>query len=500
MFLFRKAVKHEMNNVKSEKTNINPNLHIPTALIKNYRLSDLALLVYGELNGLYSKHKQCFITDKALSERLNRSIASIQRAIRDLKNLGLIMSKQKPHFKGRLVTVPPLNAKKFLLIPVAIVRNHDLSIGAMLLYGSLYSRQKKLIKINTDKYQEDAPLIICVTKSELADEFRKTSRAIGYQLKELEKNKYINLISNKGINVEITLVPLKMTSILSGSDKKGENDIYTAIKFGQKVRSSTGTTDDYSPDNLGKKRASTYEKYVVPPRKKMSIDLGKKRETNRTLIKINKGENYSFSSSNKDQRGAVDPFDPFEVGEPLKEPVYYDSIPNANDAPPIQQENESLEDIAKLEADLNELDQRSSQRVKATKTGKGGSEVGTKDKQQDQPSTQQAKATGTGNTTSRNASNAPKPKQQKSQYEPYNGFNIDYQVKELQEMLRRKTKKRSYIITFQQKTLIQQRLKDGFTLYDFEKTIDYLIPQKQSISITELAINISNYLNKINSN
>ncbi|WP_259693554.1 helix-turn-helix domain-containing protein [Lactobacillus helveticus] len=486
-----------MNNVKSEKTNINPNLHIPTALIKNYRLSALALLVYGELNGLYSKHKQCFITDKALSERLNRSIASIQRAIRDLKNLGLITSKQKPHFKGRLVTVPPLNAKKFLLIPVAIVRNHDLSIGAMLLYGSLYSRQKKLIKINTDKYQEDAPLIICVTKSELADEFRKTSRAIGYQLKELEKNKYINLISNKGINVEITLVPLKMTSILSGSDKKGENDIYTAIKFGQKVRSSTGTTDDYSPDNLGKKRASTYEKNVVLPRKKMSIDLGKKRATNRTLIEINKEKGFS---SNKDQRGAVDPFDPFEVGEPLKEPVYYDSIPNANDAPPIQQENESLEDIAKLEADLNELDQRSSQRVKATKTGKGGSEVGTKDKQQGQPSTQQAKATGTGNTTSRNASNAPKPKQQKSQYEPYNGFNIDYQVKELQEMLRRKTKKRSYIITFQQKTLIQQRLKDGFTLYDFEKTIDYLIQQNQAISLNDLIIHLPDYLNKINSN
>lgn len=499
MLLFRKAVKHEMNNVKSEKTNINPNLHIPTALIKNYRLSDLALLVYGELNGLYSKHKQCFITDKALSERLNRSIASIQRAIRDLKNLGLITSKQKPHFKGRLVTVPPLNAKKFLLIPVAIVRNHDLSIGAMLLYGSLYSRQKKLIKINTDKYQEDAPLIICVTKSKLANEFRKTSRAIGYQLKELEKNKYINLISNKGINVEITLVPLKMTSILSGSDKKGENDIYTAIKFGQKVRSSTGTTDDYSPDNLGKKRASTYEKYVVPPRKKMSIDLGKKRETNESLREINKGENYSFSSSNKDQRGAVDPFDPFEVGEPLKEPVYYDSPPNANDAPPIQQENESLEDIAKLEAELNELDQRSSQRVKATKTGKGGSEVGTKDKQQDQPSTQQAKATGTGNTTSRNASNAPKPKQQKSQYEPYDGFNLEYQVKELQEMLRRKTNRR-YIITSQQRPLIEQRLKEGFTLYDFEKAIDYLIQHQQEISLNDLIVHLPDYLNKINSN
>ena len=498
MLLFRKAVKHEMNNVKSEKTNINPNLHIPTALIKNYRLSALALLVYGELNGLYSKHKQCFITDKALSERLNRSVASIQKAIRDLKNLGLITSKQKPNFKGRNITVPPLNAKKFLLIPVVVVRNHDLNIGAKLLYGSLYSRQKKKEKENTDKHQEDAPLIICVTKSELADELQKSPRTIRYQLKELEKNKYINLISNKGINVEITLVPLKMTSILSGSDKKSKNDIHTAIKFWQKVRSSTGATDYCAPDNLCKKRVSTYAKNVVLPMQKMSIHLCKKLATNRTLIKINKGENYSFSSSNKDQRGAVDPFDPFEVGEPLKEPVYYDSIPNANDAPPIQQENESLEDIAKLEADLNELDQRSSQRVKATKTGKGGSEVGTKDKQQDQPSTQQAKATGTGNTTSRNASNAPKLKQQKSQYEPYDGFNLEYQVDQLHKMLNSKTGKH-YPIT-NQRPLIEQRLKEGFTLYDFEKAIDYLIQQKQSISVKELVINISNYLNKINSN
>lgn len=67
-------------------------------------------------------------------------------------------------------------------------------------------------------------------------------------------------------------------------------------------------------------------------------------------------------------------------------------------------------------------------------------------------------------------------------------------------MLRRKTKKRSYIITFQQKTLIQQRLKDGFTLYDFEKTIDYLIQQNQAISLNDLIIHLPDYLNKINSN
>ena len=472
MLLFRKAVKHEMNNVKSEKTNINPNLHIPTTLIKNYRLSDLALLVYGELNGLYSKHKQCFITDKALSERLNRSVASIQKAISKLKNRGLITSKQKPNFKGRNITVPPLNAKKFLLIPVTIVRNHDLSIGAMLLYGSLYSRQKKLAKINADKHQEDAPLIISVTKSKLAYELKKSPRTIRYQLKELEKNKYINLISNEGINVEITLVPLKMTSILNGYDKKGKNDIHTAIKFLQKVCSSTGATDYCTPDNLCKKRVSTYAKNAVLPMQKTSIHLCKKRATNKYLIdNINKGENYSFSSSNKDQRGTVDPFDPFEVGEPLKEPVYYDSIPNDDEMPPKPNNAETSKDIA----ELNTLDiQNATQHKTSPITGKGGSESGNK-----------------------YIDRSTKPTRKK--YHAYNGFNLDYQVDQLRKMLNSKTNKR-YIITSQQIPLIEQRLKDGFTLYDFERAIDYLVQQKQPISVKELVINISNYLNKINSN
>ena len=340
----------------------------------------------------------------------------------------------------------------------------------MLLYGSLYSRQKKLVKINADN-QEDAPLIISVTKSKLAYELKKSPRTIRYQLKELEKNKYINLISNEGINVEITLVPLKMTSILNGYDKKGKNDIHTAIKFLQKVCSSTGATDYCTPDNLCKKRVSTYAKNAVLPMQKTSIHLCKKRATNKYLIKINKGENYSFSSSNKDQRGAVDPFDPFEVGEPLKEPVYYDSIPNENDMPPQTNKDETTKDIA----ELNTLDiQNATQHKTSPITGKSGSESGNKD-----------------------IDRSTKPTRKK--YHAYNGFNLDYQVDQLRKMLSSKTNKR-YIITSQQIPLIQQRLKDGFTLYDFEKAIGYLVQQKQSISVKELVISISNYLNKINSN
>lgn len=136
-------------------------------------------------------------------------------------------------------------------------------------------------------------------------------------------------------------------------------------------------------------------------------------------------------------------------------------------------------EITKEVAELNTLDhqisiQNATQHKTSPITGKSGSESGNKD-----------------------IDRSTKPTKKK--YHAYNGFNLDYQVKELQNMLRRKTNKR-YIITSQQIPLIQQRLKDGFTPYDFEKAIDYLIQQKQSISLRDLAINISNYLNKINSN
>ena len=40
-----------------------PNLKIPLILIQKYKLSPLAILLYGELNGLYSKYHMCNITD-----------------------------------------------------------------------------------------------------------------------------------------------------------------------------------------------------------------------------------------------------------------------------------------------------------------------------------------------------------------------------------------------------------------------------------------------------
>ena len=428
----------------------NPNLKIPLVLINN-GLPILVILVYSELNGLYSKNNQCYITDKELSRRLNRSERSIQRAMHELRNYDLIKTKQKPNYKGRFITVTPVDMNKFLLIPVKVIRSKDLSLGALLVYGSLYSRHHKQIKINADKHKEDAPLIISVTKSELANELNKSVRAVQYQLRELENKHYIQLDCFTGINLEIVLVPIKNLVDNSQKDGRPKND-------------------------PSKKCRTTLAKNVVRGKQKMSYHPSKKCPTNKYLIdNINKGDDLSSSSSNKDQRGTVDPFDPFEVGEPLKEPVYYDSIPNENDMPPQMPYIE----ITKEVAELNTLDhqisiQNATQHKTSPITGKSGSESGNK-----------------------YIDRSTKPTRKK--YHAYNGFNLDYQVDQLRKMLNSKTNKR-YIITSQQIPLIEQRLKDGFTLYDFERAIDYLVQQKQPISVKELVINISNYLNKINSN
>lgn len=397
----------------------------------NNSLPILVILVYSELNGLYSKNNQCYITDKELSRRLNRSISSIQRAMHELRNYDLIQTKQKPNYKGRFITVTPVDMNKFLLIPVKVIRNKDLSLSALLVYGSLYSRYKKKVKEYADKHKEDAPLIISVTNQEIANELGKTARFIRKKIKELAQKNYIAINSIKGVGIEISLL---------------------------------------TTEKVGTKCVSTYEQNEHPHRNKMRIHIGTKRATNKYLIdNINK-DDYS-SSVNKDHPQAVDPFDPFEVGKPLKEPVYYDSIPNDDEMPPKTNKDETTKDIA----ELNTLYiQNATQHKTSPITGKSGSESGNK-----------------------YIDRSTKPTRKK--YHAYNGFNLDYQVDQLRKMLSSKTNKR-YIITSQQIPLIQQRLKDGFTLYDFEKAIDYLVQQKQSISVKELVISISNYLNKINSN
>ena len=138
--------------------------------------------------------------------------------------------------------------------------------------------------------------------------------------------------------------------------------------------------------------------------------------------------------------------------------------------PPQKNNDETTKDIA----ELNTLDiQNATQHKTSPITGKSGSESGNK-----------------------YIDRSTKPTRKK--YHAYNGFNLDYQVDQLRKMLNSKTGKH-YPIT-NQRPLIEQRLKDGFTLYDFEKAIDYLIQHQQEISLNDLIVHLPDYLNKINSN
>ena len=97
-------------------------LKIPLSLITSFDLTPRAVLVYGELSGLYSKSKACFISDKKLASRLNCKVPTIQRAIKQLKDRGLIESKHLYHkdFKGKgrqiIVHTPIALTKKYIEI------------------------------------------------------------------------------------------------------------------------------------------------------------------------------------------------------------------------------------------------------------------------------------------------------------------------------------------------------------------------------------------------
>lgn len=393
---------------------VESNLKIPLPIAKDYKLSASALLVYGELYGLFSKNSKCYITDKTLSKRLGFSKSTIQRAMKQLKDHGLIISKQKPNYKGRNITVLSPKSKQFLLIPIALTRDKKLKPASIVLYGSLYAKMKKIIKINKDKRQDmDAPLIE-TNKSKLANELGKKPEIIRLHLLDLYNYGYLqfNSIDGKGLVIELTN---KLS--LHIPKKKSKNDL---------VKSNS----------LPNKWASTYLISEHPPTYKMSIHLPNKWATNRINNK------YLIKEKNKDHSAS------FEVGKPLSKPIYYDSIPDDKDIPPEEKNFDSNSYIK----ELNQLDKQKSVNHKSAKH-KDGKQI-----------------------TSVN-------------------FDLDSECQELQSIARELTGKH-YIITSQQKTLIELRLKQGFTINDFRLAIIYLKQHNKPIILTSLISNIGNIKKK----
>lgn len=458
----------------------NFNLKIPLAVVKNYSLSSLAVLVYGEIYGICSKNPVCYITDKTLIKRHHSNKASIQRAISELKKANLIKRLPSYRKEERQLTLLPISEteetiNKFILIPDYLLNDTSLNRTDELIYGYLISESKKQEKINRDKHLDNDVPFVVTTKKELAKIFKNSPITINRSIKRLKDAKYLNYESINGKYLEIEI--LSSDEIFSRKLLLPDRQLLLFVPLVGR--------------NLYQKWVSTYIKSEHRPISKSSIDLYQKWVTNRVLNRVinkdkkfitgNKDNPRSMSSAEKHPKSIADIPNsyPLHENELSIEPTYYDKPPSINDMPP-EPRKETYKQIEELnEISIHQSSSKCNKEQKYNSTANSGLGV--------------AKDNQTSNKNTKSKPNHPTTK-----YKAYNGVNLSYQCNELQKILRSKTGKR-YILTTQQ-PLIEQRLKDGFTLNDFEMAIVYLLNQGQSISIKDLLINISNYKHKINSN
>lgn len=180
-------------------------LKIPLSLITSFDLTPRAILVYGELSGLYSKTKACFISDRTLASRLNCKVPTIQRAIKQLKDRGLIESKHLYNRRQIAVHTPNALTKEYILIPLTVIRNPTILLRASLLYGILNRKYKIQHKIEKDVYKIETDSPILTTKQELASKLDVSLEMVRQYLNNLQANSLIERTINKGTGLEIRL-------------------------------------------------------------------------------------------------------------------------------------------------------------------------------------------------------------------------------------------------------------------------------------------------------
>lgn len=298
-------------------------LKIPLSLITSFDLTPRAVLVYGELSGLYSKSKACFISDRTLASRLNCKVPTIQRAIKQLKDRGLIESKHLYHkdFKGKgrqiIVHTPNALTKEYILIPLTIIRNPNILLRASLLYGILNRKYKIQHKIEKDVYKIEADSPILTTKQELASKLDVSLEMVRQYLNNLQANSLIERTINKGTGLEIKLCKTLCKTLCK---KIPKSDFPT-------LDNQTHQENDHRPT---KKMIITN----LEPTKIMIIDPPRKRSSNKTLNRLISNRELVYSLSNKDIS------------------CLKNRIPNENDIPPEKVE----ESIPKEIELLNELD------------------------------------------------------------------------------------------------------------------------------------------------
>lgn len=469
----------------------NYNLKIPLDVIQIYNLSPLTALIYGEIYDICSKKNGvCYITTNTLKKRHHSSSSAIQRSISKLKKANLIKRIPSNKKEIRKLIILPLRNKreKYILIPNFIINDSRLFPREKIIYGYLASERKKIETINKRKYQADITPIIVLTKSQIASKLNTTPNTVRRAIKHLKELDYIKYTSVHGKPLEI--YPFTLNEICRGiyhkwkSSKKKllskwnrQTEIHHKlaakhIKLKQKFLLKWITLQgQIKPKWENEMHHKWVSKYIISDNRNASqvtIEMHHKWQTNKERIK-GEIEKKNFSNKSKvAQKNGNTSQEKFVIGQPLKEPIYYDNFPSEQDEPPIEHKTDPLHDIT----ELNQLDHDSTQQVNTTETGNSGSRDANKED---------------------NSVSIPPT------YEPYNGFNIDYQVNQLKSILNAKTGKH-YVISAYQKPLIEQQLDNDYSLHDFAKVIDYLIQHKEAISVKDLATHLPNYLSKINSN
>ena len=266
-----------------------PNIKIPLELVKQFKLSDTQLIIYGELIGIWNKYgkSNCHISNATLATRLNKSEPTIVKAIKGLKDENIISSKQIPSRRGRFIY--PLTEFKptpFLLIPTGLYKHLDVNLRDAIVYGYLASKYKQQQKIAIDSYQSDDILLTIKTK-DIVKDLNKNSRTIRRALKSLAENQLIELYPLQSIGYEFRITDKKIPT-----DTKKKRANITNLNQNKKVKTP----------NLEKEE----DKYYHPKRTNIT-NLNQKKWTNitttsgqilpsnRYLIESNKNKKYEYS-------------------------------------------------------------------------------------------------------------------------------------------------------------------------------------------------------------
>ncbi len=113
---FKQNIRHFFNMDQNEDTNKSPRTiqggqwyWIPKALIQNYaiKIGLIGIAVYNVLASMTDKNQECFPSQRCIADRLGYSRATINKALKALKDQGLISVKRRNRYNLSYQLIEP---------------------------------------------------------------------------------------------------------------------------------------------------------------------------------------------------------------------------------------------------------------------------------------------------------------------------------------------------------------------------------------------------------